>query len=158
MFSLLKVQSQYNAYRAGITSAIVLAIMVPVGIALYCLLIFLRQKGAQRGMEKGYGGGGGANYYQPSGAATVQPNIRSSESSGSKVRNGTSDRDSGIQANDNTVKMHDDGRVTLERDRLYQKAGNVQPKRVSDDNESVDSGLQTLKHQQACFFSDGEHN
>ena len=49
--------------------------------------------------------------------------------------------------------MHDDGRVTLQKERLYQQADDdsrdlvtqQQNKNSSEDNESVDSGLQTLR-------------
>jgi len=50
-------QSLYNARRAGITSAIVLAVCVPIGICLFCLLVRLRQRGFEMGRQKGGGGG-----------------------------------------------------------------------------------------------------
>jgi len=46
-------QNQYNARRAGITSAIVIAIAIPVGIAGFCLVLTLREKAAERAAAKG---------------------------------------------------------------------------------------------------------
>ena len=59
---LCSVQSQYNAYRAGITSAIVVAVAVPIGICLWCLLLHLRRKGFERGEEKRQRFGGFQNF------------------------------------------------------------------------------------------------
>ena len=73
---------------------------------------------------------------------------RSSGSSSGKKRD--SDKDSGIQANE--VKVHDDGRVTLERDRLYQHENHRSaaalderpPLKKKMSTSSGDSGLHTL--------------
>ena len=50
---LFAAQNQYNARRAGITSAIVIAICIPVGIAGFCLVLTLREKAAERAVAKG---------------------------------------------------------------------------------------------------------
>ena len=151
MLQLPLVQKQYNAYRAGVTTAIVLAILVPVGIALYCLLLYLRARGTEKGLAKGYGGG---NFYQQS---ATRPNITASASgssgSGANNKKSSSGGDSGIIQESGGIKMHDDGRVTLQKERLYQQADDdsgdlvtqQQNKNSSEDNESVDSGLQTLR-------------
>ena len=55
-------QSQYNAQKAGITSAIVIAVLLPIGICGFCLLLQLRNKAADV-REKKEGGGGGYNTY-----------------------------------------------------------------------------------------------
>lgn len=59
-------QGQYNARRAGITSAIVIAVLIPVGICGFCLILTLRERAAQRA-EGGYDAGGGG--FQPRQAA-----------------------------------------------------------------------------------------
>ena len=51
------VQSQYNAQKAGITSAIVIAVLLPIGICGFCLLLQLRNRAAEKREEKeGIGG------------------------------------------------------------------------------------------------------
>lgn len=35
-------QEQYNANQAGITAAIVIAVLIPVGLALFCLFLKIR--------------------------------------------------------------------------------------------------------------------
>ena len=55
-------QKQYNAQKAGITSAIVIAVLIPVACLGICLVAKLRQVAADRNEEVGgYGvaGGGG---------------------------------------------------------------------------------------------------
>ena len=62
MVSLCRLSSQYNAQKAGITSAIVIAVLLPIGICGFCLLLQLRNKAADV-REKKEGGGGGYNTY-----------------------------------------------------------------------------------------------
>ena len=54
------VQAQYNAQKAGVTSAIVIAVLLPIGICGFCLLLQLRNRAAEKREEKE--GGGGYNY------------------------------------------------------------------------------------------------
>ena len=61
-FNICIEQSQYNAQKAGITSAIVIAVLLPIGICGFCLLLQLRNKAADV-REKKEGGGGGYNTY-----------------------------------------------------------------------------------------------
>ena len=63
-------QSQYNSQQAGITTAIVLAVLIPVGCVLGCLLFKLREVAKERRREKGYddnpsGGLGNNAVYKP---------------------------------------------------------------------------------------------
>ncbi len=51
-FCHLSAQAQYNARRAGITSAIVIAILIPVGICGFCLILKLRENAAERSAAK----------------------------------------------------------------------------------------------------------
>ena len=46
-------QEKYNARKAGITSAIVVAVLIPVGICGFCLILTLREKAAERAVAKG---------------------------------------------------------------------------------------------------------
>ena len=138
-------QSQYNAQKAGITSAIVIAVLLPIGICGFCLILKLRQNAAEKREDKyNYDGTNNASSQQrESRPMNYEPNItnsgpgtnRSSTSSGKKkIGRGDSsdDRDSGIQTTD--VKLHDDGRVTkLERDKFQQK-------------DSKDSPISSLKN------------
>ena len=55
--NLYTVQSQYNAQKAGITSAIVIAVLLPIGICGFCLLLQLRNRAAEKREEKEGGGG-----------------------------------------------------------------------------------------------------
>ena len=128
-------QSQYNAQKAGITSAIVIAVLLPIGICGFCLLLKLRQNASEKREDKYYNEGtnntNAPNQQRESRPMNYEPNItnsgpgtnRSSASSGKKkIGRGDSsdDRDSGIQTTE--VKLHDDGRVTtLERDKLQQQ-------------------------------------
>ena len=41
-------QGAYNARRAGITAAIVVAVLIPVGICGFCLILKLREKAAEK--------------------------------------------------------------------------------------------------------------
>ena len=52
-FISLTAQADYNTRRAGITSAIVIAILIPVGICLFCVLVHLRQKASEKAFNKG---------------------------------------------------------------------------------------------------------
>ena len=129
------VQSQYNAQKAGITSAIVIAVLLPIGICGFCLLLKLRQNAAEKREDKYYYEGtnntNAPAQQREARPMNYEPNItnsgpgtnRSSTSSGKKkIGRGDSsdDRDSGIQTTE--VKIHDDGRVTaLERDKLQAK-------------------------------------
>jgi len=79
-------QARYNAQRAGITSAIVLAVLIPLGICGFCLILTLRERAAEKAVAKRGGGGGGfpsnmnipnGNNYEP----YVDPNARKSNSS-----------------------------------------------------------------------------
>ena len=56
-------QSQYNAQKAGITSAIVIAVLLPIGICGFCLLLQLRNKAADVREKKEGGAGGAYNTY-----------------------------------------------------------------------------------------------
>ena len=58
-------QSDYNTRRAGITSAIVIAILIPVGICLFCVLIHLRQRAQEKAFNKGYGDNRNSAPFQP---------------------------------------------------------------------------------------------
>ena len=62
-FNICIEQSQYNAQKAGITSAIVIAVLLPIGICGFCLLLQLRNKAADVREKKEGGGGGGYNTY-----------------------------------------------------------------------------------------------
>ena len=56
------VQSQYNAQKAGITTAIVVAVLLPIGICAFCFLLYIRNKAVERREEKeGVGGGATTN-------------------------------------------------------------------------------------------------
>ena len=128
-------QSQYNAQKAGITSAIVIAVLLPIGICGFCLLLKLRQSAAEKREDKYYNDGTNTNnapaHQRESRPSNYEPNItnsgpgtnRSSTSSGKKkIGRGDSsdDRDSGIQTTE--VKLHDDGRVTtLQKDNLQRQ-------------------------------------
>ena len=115
------------------TSAIVIAVLLPIGICGFCLLLKLRQNAAEKREDNYYDSGTNRNANQrlSSRPMDYEPNItnsgpgtnRSSTSSGKKkIGRGDSsdDRDSGIQTTE--VKLHDDGRVTaLERDQLQKK-------------------------------------
>ena len=149
------VQSQYNAQQAGITTAIVVAILLPIGICLFCFLLHIRNKAAEKREEKN------ANTYFPPIRATdtneresrlaYKPNIttngasRSSSSSGGQKkkfgRGDSNDKDSGIQTND--VRLHDDGRITLDRenDVAYENVRIQQQQQPT----SSDSPVQSLK-------------
>ena len=61
---LIAAQSDYNTRRAGITSAIVIAILIPVGICLFCVLIHLRQRAQEKAYNKGYGDNRNANTFE----------------------------------------------------------------------------------------------
>lgn len=52
--SLFPAQAQYNAQKAGITSAIVLAVLIPIGILGFCLVLKLRQRAQEAREEDGY--------------------------------------------------------------------------------------------------------
>ena len=96
-----------------------IAVLLPIGICGFCLLLKLRQNAAERREEMYYNDGAG-NANQPpkeSKPMNYQPNITnsgsdrsSSRSSGKKSKGSSDDRDSGIQTTE--VKLHDDGRVT----------------------------------------------
>ena len=49
---LIAAQADYNTRRAGITSAIVVAILIPVGICGFCLIVHLRQKATEKAYDK----------------------------------------------------------------------------------------------------------
>ena len=145
-------QSVYNAREAGITSAIVIAVCLPIGICLWCFLIRLRQTGEERRERKfrwgrqNDNGGERKLSWKPNFGPNAPPSRSSSSSRKNKF---DSDKDSGIQANE--VKLHDDGQVTLERDnrKLYQD-DNFQRKEndgtlKKHSTSSGDSGLQTLQ-------------
>ncbi len=82
-------QAQYNARRAGITSAIVIAILIPVGICGFCLILKLRESASERsaGKSKTYYGGGGGNDYQdaPRNSGTNDMDRRSGSGSSGKA-------------------------------------------------------------------------
>jgi hypothetical protein len=40
-------QTLYNSQKAGITSAIVICILLPLGICAFCLIVHLRNKNAE---------------------------------------------------------------------------------------------------------------
>ena len=144
-------QSQYNAQKAGITSAIVIAVLLPIGICGFCLMLQLRNRAAERREEKE-----GRGYYDQTNNAAAgpereskpmyEPNItnsgpgtsRSSSSSGGRKkkigRGDSDDRDSGIQATE--VKLHDDGRVTM----------NKENERFQQDAIPKDSPISSLKN------------
>ena len=134
--NFIKVQSQYNAQKAGITSAIVIAVLLPIGICGFCLLLKLRQNAADKREDKlerdYYGGTNNAAatsarepkpIYEPNITNSAPGSSRSSSGRKKKIGRGDSDdRDSGIQTAD--VKLHDDGRVTTlgkENDRFQQQ-------------------------------------
>ena len=110
-----------------------IAVLLPIGICGFCLLLKLRQNAQEKREDNYYDGGTNRNANQRLSGRGMdyEPNItnsgpgtnRSSTSSGKKkIGRGDSsdDRDSGIQATE--VKIHDDGRVTaLERDKLQAK-------------------------------------
>ena len=145
--TLNTVQSQYNAQKAGITSAIVIAVLLPIGICGFCLLLKLRQNAAERREEMYYNDGAG-NANQPpkeSKPMNYQPNITnsgsdrsSSRSSGKKSKGSSDDRDSGIQTTE--VKLHDDGRVTarVENENFQQQE--------QQENVARDSPISSLKN------------
>ena len=68
---LFTAQSDYNTRKAGITSAIVIAILVPVGICGFCLIIHLRQRASEKAFNKSYDNRGGAAPFQPRETAPV---------------------------------------------------------------------------------------
>lgn len=153
----IQVQSQYNAQKAGITSAIVIAVLLPIGLCGFCLLLKLRQNAADKREDKidrGYydDGTNNAGTSERESRPMYEPNItnsgpgtsRSSSSSGGRKkkigRGDSDDRDSGIQATD--VKLHDDGRVTTidkENDRFQQQQNAAPPKDSSLKNGIVKS-------------------
>ena len=45
-------QSDYNTRKAGITSAIVIAVLIPVGICGFCLIVHLREKASDKAFNK----------------------------------------------------------------------------------------------------------
>ncbi len=62
--------SQYNSQQAGITAAIVIAVLIPVGCCLVCLIIRLRQHAIEQrqgysAANANYAAGGGGNVYKP---------------------------------------------------------------------------------------------
>ena len=74
-FFFLTAQADYNTRRAGITSAIVIAILIPVGICLFCVLVHLRQKASEKAFNKGgtYGDNRNGAPFQP--RETTQGNL-----------------------------------------------------------------------------------
>ena len=63
-------QADYNTRRAGITSAIVVAILIPVGICGFCLLLKLRQNAAEKREDNYYDSG--TNRFIFTGSANIQ--------------------------------------------------------------------------------------
>ena len=51
-FFFITAQARYNAQRAGITSAIVLAVLIPLGICGFCLILTLRERAAEKAVAK----------------------------------------------------------------------------------------------------------
>ena len=89
-------QALYNSQKAGITSAIVICILLPLGICAFCLIMKLRERGAERG------GDGGKDTAKTAGqrfGGASAPNRSSGNSFGKKGSYNDSDRDSGFHAN-----------------------------------------------------------
>ena len=113
----------YNAQRAGITSAIVISILLPLGICAFCLIMHLRNRAIERN------DGGGA----PPKAAVGRTNVgqrfgpdRSSGNSSGKKGSTDSDRDSGFHANGKVTaapaRNDSDDDVRYNNERFQRKA------------------------------------
>merc|ERR1711860_303241 len=52
-------QASYNAQQAGITAAIVIAVVVPLGVCIFCIILKIRERGQEDAQQYGGGRGGG---------------------------------------------------------------------------------------------------
>lgn len=133
-------QSLYNARQAGITSAIVVAVLVPVGICGFCFLLRLRQNASERRWTRPSGSyvvnhPGVVNRQAPAAAPPVAVTgnkipVRSSTSSSS-----SSNKKSG------EVIIHDDGKVTERQDARYESNLMQRSEAIDTGSPSVSSSL-----------------
>ena len=122
----------YNSQKSGITSAIVICILLPLGICAFCLVVKLRE----RGRERGGGDGDGPAKNNSDGRKSVGQRFGAIRSSGSSGRKGNSDsdRDSGFHANgkvtvaNNRNNSDEDVRYNSER---FQRKANLAEKEDS---------------------------
>ena len=117
-------QSVYNAQRAGITSAIVICILLPLGICAFCLIMHLRNKAIERGE-----GSGGPPPKASNGRTNVDQRfspVRSSGNSSAKKGSTDSDRDSGFHVNGKVTtapnRNNSDADVRYNNERFQRKA------------------------------------
>lgn len=114
-------QTVYNSQRAGITSAIVISILLPLGICAFCCILKLREN-----VLEGAPSARSASGY-PDRSFRASAPIRTSTNS--KIRRKDSDRDSGIQANGDRVvaRERDYREPRYESDRIQKQAGPRSP-------------------------------